>query len=270
VSSRLPDWLILGAAKSGTTSLAAWLAGHPEVYVTPLKEIHYFDREHARGEQFYRDHFADARPDQRAGEATPAYLWHPEVPARLVALLPDARLVALLRHPVDRAYSHYWHARNWGAALPSFPQLVADILAGDPHHEHLISRGYYDRQLQRYAALGADPLVLLAEDLASDPRSAFADTCRHLDVTPLDDVPVGSVHNAAHRRRSPRLHRAMERGRAWQVAPRLAQRLDAANTAAVEYPPLDPATRGVLLDHYAPHTARLRDRLGLPLTGWDA
>jgi hypothetical protein len=268
-AGRLPDWLIIGAAKSGTTSLASWLGHHPDVYATPQKELHYFDRELARGEQWYRSMFAAARDDQLAGEATPAYLYLPDVPSQVKALMPDVRLIAILRHPVERAYSHYWHARNWGADVPSFDEVVTLALDGEARWSHLVDRGRYAEQLDRWHGRGLHPKVLLFEDVARDPQGVFADVCDHLGLPHREVEEVGSVLNTSHRRRSPRLRTAMERVRLWERAPGLAQRVDALNTAPVSYPAMDAATRARLLAHYAPDTARLRGLLDRPLEDWD-
>jgi hypothetical protein len=268
----LPDWLVLGAAKSGTTSLAYWLAEHPQVHVAQVKEVHYFDWHFAEGEQFYRRHFAPAKPGQRAGEATPAYLWHPDVPERIAATVPEAKLIALLRHPVDRMYSQYWHARSWGAELPEFPEVVDQALRGGSPHDHLVERGHYADQLARYDSRFRDPvLVLLFEDLARDPSGSFAAVCRHLGVT-VQDVPgLGKVHNAAHTWRWPRLRKAMDRTGAWSKLPApMARWLHHTNTRPVHYPAMDASSRERLVGHYLPHNARLRERLGQPLAGWDA
>src|SRR5437762_6880111 len=111
----LPNFLILGAAKSGTTSLYHVLKQHPQVFVTEKKELHFFVKEHwyRRGMRCYARHFAPARAEHRAvGEATPVYLCHPAAPHRIREHLPEARLIAIVRDPVQRAHSHYWQERR--------------------------------------------------------------------------------------------------------------------------------------------------------------
>src|SRR5436309_16134274 len=107
----LPDFIVIGAQKSGTGSLYAYLNGHPDVAGARVKEVHYFDLHYHRGVDWYLDQFPDeaaARP-RCTGEASPYYLFHPHAPRRAFDLVPDARLIALLRDPVDRAISHYHH-----------------------------------------------------------------------------------------------------------------------------------------------------------------
>ena len=100
-AGRLPDFLILGAQKAGTTSLAAWLARHHACFIAPEKEVHYFDLGLAKGEAWYRSRFAAAPWRARAGEATPYYLFHPACAARIARTLPAAKLVVILRDPVE-------------------------------------------------------------------------------------------------------------------------------------------------------------------------
>ena len=120
----LPSFLIIGAQRAGTTSLFRYLLAHPDVAgpsggdaaVWWVKETHFFDEKYSKGLDWYRSFFPlDATRQRRrkrghdllAGEATPYYMFHPAVPARAAATLPDVRLIALLRDPVERAYSHY-------------------------------------------------------------------------------------------------------------------------------------------------------------------
>src|SRR5215208_8528317 len=115
----LPDFLILGAQKAGTTALYAYLRWHPQITGPSFKEVSFFDRHYARGERWYRAHLP-MRRSSIVGEASPSYLFHPLAPERVAQMLPNARLVALLRNPVDRAFSHYQHEVALGREPLSF------------------------------------------------------------------------------------------------------------------------------------------------------
>src|SRR5262249_13344047 len=116
----LPGLVILGAQKAGTTSLFNYLSAHPQVRSPTNKEVHYFDLNFARGPTWYRAHFPkrsdtsleqdDIRDEQITLDASPYYLFHPAVPERLKTTLPQAKFIVMMRNPVDRAYSHYWHS----------------------------------------------------------------------------------------------------------------------------------------------------------------
>jgi Sulfotransferase domain len=164
----LPNFLVIGAQRAGTTLLYWILDAHPEVYVPrQRKEMHFFDWYHERGEAWYRKFFPppDAAAAYRAiGEATPDYLATPEAPARIRALLPNCRMVAILRNPVDRAYSWYrYNVRSYNEHR-SFEAFLE-------HDPTTLEWGLYHRHLSRYlthfprAAL----LVLIYEELIADP-----------------------------------------------------------------------------------------------------
>jgi hypothetical protein len=186
----LPGFLIVGAKRSGTTSLFEYMVEHPGVLRsgTP-KGSHYFDVRFSRGWGWYRSTFPLALNRQAiTGEASPYYLFHPLAPSRIAAALPDVRLIAVLRNPVDRAYSQYQFERRFGfEGLPLEEALDAEAgrLAGEVgrmlrepgyesfayrHHGYL-ARGRYAEQLERLYELFAPSQVLLlqSEALLADP-----------------------------------------------------------------------------------------------------
>ena len=222
----LPDFLVIGTMRGGTTSLYQSLVRHPRVAGAVLdKEVHYFDLNATRDERWYRARFPTrAWLDRRAraaggpvlvGESTPYYLFHPAVAERVAHRLPQVRAVVLLRDPVERAWSHYRHEVDIGcetlpfdAALDAEPRrldgeeerLLRDPAATSFAHQHhaYVSRGRYARQLRRwFDALGRDRvLVLRSEDLYADPAATFARVLAFLDL-PAADVEAWRVRNAA-------------------------------------------------------------------------
>ena len=169
MAHRLPDFLCIGAQKAGTTTLQALLLQHPQVYLPPQKELQYFSLRFDAGLAWYSQAFAGAAAGQRCGEITPYYLFHPQAPLRIRALLPQVRLIVLLRDPVERALSQYFHARRLGLE----PLPLAQALAAEPerlagaelalraaggrhlsHQEHsYLARSRYEQQLVRYRQL---------------------------------------------------------------------------------------------------------------------
>ena len=117
MGKRLPNFLGLGVQKGGTTTLQRMLEQHPSVFLSPRKELHYFSLHYAQGQSWYEHQFCDADEVQLCGDITPYYLFHPHAPARVQALLPHARLIVLLRDPVERALSQYFHAKRLGIEL---------------------------------------------------------------------------------------------------------------------------------------------------------
>lgn len=204
----LPDCIIIGAQRAGTSSLYRNLLQHPGIGGATRKEVHYFDQNHHQGPNWYRSFFsppAPGEPPRLNVEATPYYLYHPAVPARVKALLPDARFIVLLRDPVERAWSDYLHSRQRGyeplefaAALDAEESRLRgeeERLLAEPHyasHGHRFhsyqSRGLYARQLSRWLEhFPRDRFLLLrAEDLYADTPAV---TRRVLDFLGLPEMP---------------------------------------------------------------------------------
>lgn len=203
MEGRLPDFLGIGVQKGGTTTLQRLLERHPGAWLPPAKELQFFSLHHQRGEAWYRQQFAAARPQQRCGEITPYYLFHPEAAARIAALLPQVRLLVLLRDPVERALSQYFHARRLGlepldleAAFAAEEGRLAGaeaVLAASEgrhrsHQEHsYLARSRYELQLHRFE-LRFPPgqlLVLRSEALFADPQRVWRQVLAFLDLEPL-------------------------------------------------------------------------------------
>jgi len=189
-----PSFLILGAQRGGTTSLFAYLAQHPQVAAPQTKEIHFFDEHWARGVAWYRAHFpwlalTLSGGPLITGEATPYYLYHPAAPGRVSQVLPRVRTIALLRNPVDRAYSHWQMKRRLGQEELSFEAAVARererleegvaAPSRDARRRHrrysYIERGRYLEQLTRWweAMPRERLLVLQSERLYDEPAPTF-------------------------------------------------------------------------------------------------
>lgn len=105
----LPNFLIVGAARAGTTSLYYYLKQHPDVFMSPKKEIDFFDvdKNFEKGLDWYERYFEGYTGQKAIGEASPLYMYLEKVPKRIAKVIPDVKLIFILRNPVDRAYSHY-------------------------------------------------------------------------------------------------------------------------------------------------------------------
>jgi hypothetical protein len=187
----LPDFLIIGAQKCGTTFLYQLLTQHPRVKSAFGKEVHYFDLNFRKGVSWYRSHFPlQVRKNRKyaTGESSPYYLFHPHAARRAGALVPEAKLLILLRNPVDRAYSHYQHqvtrVKGEGREVHTFeeaierekiilPIEVAKMLQ-DEHYVSLahrnfsyLSRGIYVDQLATWVTFfdRSQMLIMKSEDL---------------------------------------------------------------------------------------------------------
>jgi hypothetical protein len=222
----LPDFVIIGAAKAGTTSLFDWLSEHPFIAPACQKEVHYFDYNYFRGEGWYRKHFP--RREERAhfatehgrpfitGEASPSYLSHHWVPERLARLLPNARLLVALRNPIDRAYSQYQMSRRENEEpLESFAEALmveerrlaperARMLANRWYNSWPIGcwsylmRGRYAEQVRRWMEFfPREQFHFVAlEQLSENPRQTLAAVHDFLGV-PAHEYPALSPRHVA-------------------------------------------------------------------------
>ena len=195
IRGRLPDFLIVGAAKSGTSSLFSYLARHPAIFGSDPKEPCYFDP-HAnldRGLLWYRQLFADAERWQLCGEASTNYTRYPQVPgvpARIQATVPDAKLIYLMRHPVDRAYSHYVHAYTKEEyPRDRFELNFEEFAAAYPR---VLDSSDYALQLKQYFERfpREQMLLLFMGDLERDPLQVCREVFTFLGVDPEFD-PFG-------------------------------------------------------------------------------
>lgn len=301
---RLPDFLLLGAPKAGTTALHAALARHPELFLSRPKEPKYYlcgdspppayrgpgdahsNREWIWQRQRYLDLFADARPDQRAGESTPFYLYHRDARRRIAADLPDARLVAVLRDPVDRAYSNWMHL--WADGLEPCADVVEAcereperIEAGWAPFWHYRGLGMYGRQLaDLFEHVPREQvLVLRYGQLVDDPPRTLSTVCRFLGVGDdvVTDIPAGNSRPFVNASARTRILGPVVRGGAaagqflppgvWRrlSRPLIGQLHQRGNPAR---PRLTPEQREALLGPFLPDIALLEQVTGQSFDDW--
>jgi hypothetical protein len=194
VSAPWPNFFVVGAARAGTTSLYHYLAGHPDIYMSPLKEPHFFSRARPEVVPFVKDEreylrlFEPGAEAKIRGEASPTYLADPETPAKIKRVSPDARVVIVLREPVSRAHSAYWHLVRYGVEPRSFLEAVQDELRQDEFERYdptklIVAAGLYADAVGRYfGTFGTAALVLFFDDLARDARGEVAKVLAHLGL----------------------------------------------------------------------------------------
>jgi hypothetical protein len=257
---RLPDYIIAGAAKAGTTSLWWYLAEHPQVERPMTKEVGFFDVNFHRGLNWYRMHFPlddeASSPDRaelptQTGESTPYYIFHPLAPERIAATLPEVKIILLLRNPVDRAFSHYQLKLKRRQETLSFEQAIeaeAERLAGE--QEKIISDPrYYSAAHDRYSYLA---------------RGIYLEQIRrwqqHFPPQQLLILESGELF----RKTADVYRRVLEflGLSAWRPQ-------EFGNRYPGEYSEtMDPATRRQLVKYFAPHNEQLYAHLGTRFN-WD-
>lgn len=222
----LPDFMIIGAQKAGTTSLYSYLAQHPHLFASHRKEVHFFDgglnprvNTFRRKERWYRAHFPRAGELGSRGqafEASPLYLFNPLAPRRIHDLLPGVRLIALLRNPVERAISHYFHERRKGRetlpvmeAMQAEEERLAPVIEAQDYKSDAFrrcsykSRGIYHRQLKRYLDYfpRENLLVMDSDDLFRRPAQALRRVLDFVGANPAVDVRDLEPRNVGSNRR---------------------------------------------------------------------
>lgn len=291
-----PNFFLLGAAKSGTTTLYAELVRHPDVCFSRPKEPVFFEWEYEEGpESYIRRHFAHWAGEPAVGEGRVYNLYLPFVPARIREVSPGARLIAILRDPVSRAYSHWWHRFSRGHDRRSFASAVAEewrlLEAGrgmpeiqgpaewaanrypgtaDPKRISYLHMGCYAEQLGRYAdRFGREALtVLFFDDLRKAPDRFMARAFDALGLEPVAGAAGARAHNASLPEVKSRLAFEVER-LSWYlringlVPKGLKRRLRGVLGARrARRPPLDPGLRRDLAAWFDPEDRRLAAFLG--------
>ena len=251
----LPGFIIIGAQKCGTTTLYEYLNQHPAVARALTQEVHFFDLNYRQGQSWYRAHFATkiAREIVRrrsgmeliTGEASAYYLFHPLVCRRVRQALPDARLIVVLRDPVERAWAHYLDSRKIGFEPLTFEEALdqeEQRLAGErmrllhgegatsfAHREYsYLSRGVYVDQLRQWMEVFPRDqmhIVNSEELLFRSPLPVIAEVQRHLGLRPLPPARLK-------------------------------------NYSRLSMTDINETTRSRLLDYFRPHNQRLFEYLG--------
>jgi hypothetical protein len=207
---RRPDFFIVGAPRSGTSSLYNYLIQHPGVFMPELKEPHFFYNRESPGApvlgakdlEAYLSLFGDVPEEEQTGEASTSYLWLANAAREIRELQPEAKVMMVLRNPVDRAYSHYWYqVRRGGEKARSFEEALADepkrIRRGTWHGFYYVDCGRYGEQVSRYLEVfGREAVrVYLLEDLRRDARGVYRDAFGFLGVDPDASVEMERVYN---------------------------------------------------------------------------
>ncbi len=273
----LPNFVVIGPGKTGTTWLYDCLREHPQIGLARhTKETVFFTDYYARGLGWYESFFRDCAGAVAIGEVSNTYFFSAEAAARMAADIPDARLIVFLRHPVERLVSYYLFQRRNGRALESLDDAVA-------HDPDLTAQNFFDEHLEPYLARFPRERIFVAlyDDLQRDPRALLRDIYRFLGVD-ADFVPqsLAAKPLAASAPRNRLLSRAAKRTATWLRRrdqhwllglgknSLLARRLLTRRLRDDEALVLSPQTRARLLDLYRPHMERTQRLIGRDLSAW--
>jgi len=275
----LPNFLIIGVEKGGTSWLWQNLRLHPDIFMPPVKEIHFFDKDEnwQKGILWFKEFFSAAQGEKAIGEASPGYIIAPEAPKRIKATLPNVRLITTIRNPVDRAYSSYRMAVSKCHIEPaSFEEAVQ-------RYPHFLEAGLYGAQLKRYLDVfdREQIMVILFENLKRSPPEVLKSVLGFLQVdTDFCPPSVYEKHAPSRTVRYPALNRLtlaaaktmrksglnvlVDLGKALRVKEFLFEW----NTKKETYAPLSPKKRREYLTSFLEDMEIIEDLLQINLDHW--
>jgi hypothetical protein len=288
----MPNFLIIGAMKSGTTALYYYLEQHPEIYMSPVKEPNFFSSQEQESAAdavthigTYQHLFRGASGKRAIGEASHSYLYEPGAAAEIRRYIPEAKLIAILRNPIDRAYSHFLHmVRSGTEPLDDFAQALREEEVGiykERTFQDYIGRGLYYNQLKRY--FGTFPQeqvrVYLYEDLSGAPISTVQDAFRFLEVNDSFVPDVSLRRNVSGQpkyktldgllRSQSRIKHAAKIYLPARMRWRLSKTFDDLKTRNLaEPPPVQSKVRRQLIGVYREDILKVQELIHRDLSGW--
>ena len=285
----LPNFIVIGAQKSGSTSLRYYLQEHPDICLYP-KESHFFDDEtkHVFGVEYYERLFDDCCGDKAIGEVTPCYIYAQMAPGRMYETLPGAKLILIMRNPIDRAYSHYWKNIQNGREVLTFEDAIGkenERIGIDNWHMmnySYMNRGIYYRQIERFLEHYSiqNMLFLLFEEFIQDVNGTLQEIYGFLGIdSQFSSTRIKEVKNKAKMSKSKLLFRLAKGD---YESPKIIKKIMYAsrvqyllrlvnnkiNVKEIEYPQMDLDIRQWLLDFYHRPNLRLGKLLNLDLSIW--
>lgn len=295
---RRPDLFIVGAPKCGTTAMTRYLEAHPDIFVAARKDLHFhgsdlaFRNRPRETEAAYLARFADAGQARWACDSSVWYLHSERAADEIHAASPDARIIAMIRHPVDAMHALWSQLRLNGLGDEDIPDFAAALAAEPdrragrrvPPHTPLPSALHYRSvvsfsvQLQRYLmAFGSDRVrIIVQEEMKADTTAALVETLQWLGVDPEPPVELRPV-NTSKAVRSEALRRLLRATPAGLkdavpagVRRALSRRIRKLNSRHAQRVPLDPDLRAQLVEELAPEVARIESVLGRPVPAWHA
>lgn len=281
-----PDFVIAGAPKCGTTSMMHYLDEHPEIYI-PTGEPHFFtyvaeERPHwgVESAEDYVRLFEGADPDQLCGEKSTWYLYSSTAAEQIQKYAPDTKCIALLRQPVDRAYSHWsfrvqndWETLGFREAIAAEQERIKNGAFWGTHY--MRAGRYYEQLLRFHDCLGPEQvLVLWFEDLVDDSDAVVRDTLSFLELEPTDLPGTGEAYNTTSLPKSQVLNRLRRSAPVRHMAHALPDSVRSTCRDAYQWfnmterPSLDPSVRAELTSRFEPEIDRLERLLDADLSHW--
>lgn len=285
----LPNFLIPGVPKAGTTSMYHYLSNHPEIFMSPKKELWFFSRDDnfARGISWYESHFKDYCSEKAVGEASPNYLYFEKAIRRISFIIPDVKLIIMLRNPVDRAYSHYWHNVKKNQETLNFAEAIDEeeyrIKNSDDamHRYGYLHHGLYYDQIER--ALNyfkkRQMKIILFEEFIKEKRKILREIFHFLNVREDVEIPnIDNRFNIGQSQKFKSLRRVLEKDSTLKrfykrlfpirVRKRVLEGLLQANLKK-GYPHIEEKLMKSMAEYFVSPNKKLADLLGIDLVCWN-
>jgi hypothetical protein len=297
----MPNFLVIGAARSGTTSLHHYMKAHPEIFMSSVKEPNFFgfhngqidlgydapgwrswSRRSTPELEKYHALFREVKEEKAIGEVSPMYMRSPGAAERIRRAIPDARLIAILRDPAERAYANYMGRLRDGTEKNPDPRdaLEAAICgrgSGWRKEVYIDLGSYHERLRPFYERFDRDRIrVVLFDDFIRDRRAVLRELFAFLEVDPGFEPDTSIAYNSSGRIRNPLLRFAWTNSNTLRarVQPWLPRPLREAGWALVQRnlsrPPLPPDLRARLVEWYRPDILALEELLDRDLSAWRA
>ena len=294
----MPNFLVIGAPKAGTTALYHYLKEHPQIYMSPVKEPKFFalegkqigfrgpgdlKKDYVMDIEAYFALFNNVSHEVAIGEASPGYLHSPQAPERIRHYIPDARLIAIIRDPVERAYSHFLSlVRQDLEPLTDFTQAMEaeeERICNNWSPRWLYKqRGFYYAQLKRYFDLfdRSQIRVYLHEDFKTNSLGVLQDIFRFLDVDDTFVPDTSEKHNATYIHRNKVLHKLLKEQNPIKsiLKPLLSSQLrqgikaNLINLNISKRPQLQPKVREQFIEKYREDILKLQELIQRDLSTW--
>ena len=285
----LPNFLVIGAEKSATTWLYNRLKEHPEIFIPETKEIHFFNKYDSNFNnkdiydennlEYYTNFFRNASQEKAIGEVTPMYLCDPYAPKRIKKILPKVKLIAILRNPIDRAYSHYWMAKSKGHTNLSFKDIIRS------KEDKFIKRGLYFKQLKKYYNLfdKNQIKIILFSEIKKDAKLVLKDVYNFLEVnSDFTNNNLNNKENSSSKYRSKFIVNFISKlSDLFRLKLNMGFVIDFfknigvtnfiknVNRKKFDYPKLDNKERQELIKYYNDHNQKLAKLINKNLDHWD-
>jgi len=279
----LPNLFIGGVQRSGTTYLHNLLKEHPDIFTPKYpQEIHFFDldKNYNKGLKWYSKYFRQWHQQKIIFQTSPLYIYLPEVPKRIAKILPESKFIFILRNPIDRAYSHYWHSVKYAYETLSFAEAIklesSRICKNQQYNRQYsyLERGKYAEQLSRFYCEfpKQNILVILFDELREKPHLVLAKCASFLKIDANLFPPnlIEKIKAKKNQSRLPRSYYVQKISTKMKNSPLLflSVLIDKVNLKSTNYPPMSIEIRNDLQDYFEPEIQKLEKLIDQDLSYW--